>query len=85
MIDSCKSHAELTQEFHLIPDPATAISEWCIVRQRFQTQRCSERQDAYMKATDELSQAISQWQFLNPALAEQFGIWFQSHAEDWAL
>jgi hypothetical protein len=37
--------------------------------------------DDYMKATDELGQAISQWQSEQPELAEQFRLWFKSHWE----
>jgi hypothetical protein len=70
---------EQTQDAHFSPSLDAAIAAWNSAQGKFQMQRCSEHQDAYMKTSDELGQAISQWQLSNPALAEQFAMWFDSH------
>jgi hypothetical protein len=82
MTDRCKDHAELTQEFHLAPNLATAISEWDTARHGFQNGRGMEHQDAYCKATDELGQAISRWRFEQPELFEQFKFRYEGHGSD---
>jgi hypothetical protein len=71
----------LTQDVYFSPSLDAAIAAWDAVRKRFQTQRCKEHQDAYVKATDELGQSISLWALSNPALAEQFALWFDSHPD----
>ena len=74
-----KHQNEQTQVAYLSPSLDAAIAAWDAARKRFQTQRCKEHQDAYVKATDELGQSISLWALSNPALAEQFALWFDSH------
>ena len=79
MNKKAKQQTELTQDAHFSPSLDAAIAAWYAARQRFQTETCRNNLDAYMKVTDELGQAIAAWQLLNPALAEQFAMWFDSH------
>jgi hypothetical protein len=72
---------EQTQDAHFSPSLDAAIAAWNTAQRKFQTQRCIEHQDAYMKTTDELGQSISLWALSNPALAEQFALWFDSHPD----
>ncbi len=61
----------------------TAIATWDAARLAFQHERCKQYQDEYMRASDELGQAIGSWARSEPELAYQFGLWFQSHEADW--
>jgi hypothetical protein len=65
---------EQTQDVRFSPTLDAAIAAWKKVRREFENERSKNRQDAYMKATDELGQSISQSGLSNSALAEQVGL-----------
>jgi hypothetical protein len=72
-------HNEERHDVRFSPTLDAAIAAWKKTRHEFENERSKNHQDTYMKATDELGQAISQWQGEQPELAEQFGSWFESH------
>jgi hypothetical protein len=56
-----------------------AIFIWSEARSACQHKLGEHYLDDYMKATDELGQAVGCWATEQPALAEQFRLWFNSH------
>jgi transposase len=74
-----KQQSEQTQDVRISPSLDTAIAAWIAARHSFQSEPLKHNKNAYMEATDELGQAISQWQDEQPELAEQFALFFASH------
>jgi len=81
MSDRCEGCTGLTQEFQLFPDLPNAISEWYEARHRFPDDPHRQYQDAYMKATDELGQALSLWKADRPGLFQQLRLWLYPEDE----
>ena len=69
-----KQQTDLTHDVHFPPSLVAAIAAWRNAQREFENERSKNRQDAYMKATDELGQSISQSGLSNSALAEQVGL-----------
>jgi len=65
---------EERHDVHFSPDLDAAIAAWKNARREFENERSKNHQDAYVKATDELGQSISQSGLSNSALAEQVGL-----------
>ncbi len=76
MKSKCRLQIDLTQDVHFTPNLDAAIATWKKARHEFENERSKNHQDAYMKATDELGQAISPSGLLNSALTEQVGLDF---------
>jgi hypothetical protein len=76
---------ELTMDVCLSPGLEVAIRNWRKARLAFQDRREKENQDCYMLRSDELGLAIGSWVRTEPELGYQFGLWFKSHEEDWAI
>ena len=64
----------LTPDDHFSPNLDAAIAAWKNAQREFENEWSKNHQDAYMKATDELGQSISQSGLSNSALAEQVGL-----------
>jgi hypothetical protein len=73
MKQKCKQQP-LTQDAHISPTLHAAIAAWKNAQREFENERSKNHQDDYVKATDELGQAISQSGLSNSALAEQVGL-----------
>jgi hypothetical protein len=73
---------ELTQEVHLVPGLATAISAWYAARHRFQIEPKQQHQDVYDAATNELGLAFSERSAERPELFEQLRFWFAAYPEE---
>lgn len=80
-----ENQKEITGNMCFAPGLETAIATWYAARSAFQHERCKQYQDEYMRASDELGQAIGAWQTERPELAYQIGLWFLSHQECWTL
>jgi hypothetical protein len=77
---------EMTMGVCVSPGLEAAIENWQKARLAFQNNRTKENQDHYCKCCDELGQCIVFWATSEqPQLAYEFGNWFRSHEEDWAL
>jgi hypothetical protein len=63
-----------TQDTHFSPNLDAAIAVWKNAQREFENEWSKNHQDAYMKATDELGQAIAKSGLSNSALAEQVGL-----------
>jgi biotin-(acetyl-CoA carboxylase) ligase len=83
-----KKAMQLNEEKHDVrfsPTLDAAIAAWEKARHEFENERSKNHQDAYVKATDELGQAIAGWQGEQSELAGQFGLWFESHQGAWSV
>jgi hypothetical protein len=58
-----------------------AIFIWNEARSACQHRLGEHHQADYARACDELGQAVGYWAAEQPALAEQFQLWFESHRE----
>jgi len=77
MKQKCKLQP-LTQDVHFSPGLDVAIAAWKKAGHEFENERSNNHQDAYMKATDELGQAISAWVAEQPEVADEFATWFDA-------
>jgi hypothetical protein len=73
MKQKCKQHPP-TQDIRFTPNLDAAIAAWKNAQREFENERSKNHQDAYMKAADELGQAIAKSGLSNSALAEQVGL-----------
>ena len=73
---------ELMLDAYLVPSLDSAAQTWYEARQRFQNEAGREQRDAYMKATDELGHAFSEWSAQLPEFFEQLRLWLDSHPKD---
>jgi len=69
-----KQQTDLTHDVHFPPSLVAAIAAWRNAQREFENERSKNHQDAYVKATDELGQSISQSGLSTSALAEQDGL-----------
>lgn len=78
MKEQSKQQPDPTKNVHFLPTLDAAIAVWETSRQAFQNEAGKEVRCAYMKATDELGQAISAWAAEQPEVADEFATWFDA-------
>ena len=76
---------EMTMDVCLSPSLESAIRNWQVARLALQYNPGKDNLDNYMLRCDELGQSIGSWAASETELAFEFGNWFRSHEEDWAL
>ena len=69
----------LALEDWIVPSLRKAIVNWHIARQTVENEPGREQRDSYCAATQALGESLREWQAANPALAEQFRLFFIAH------
>ena len=82
MSDDQHQNKELRMDSCFTPSLESAARTWYAARHRYEIEPGKPNRDAYCKATDELWQSISAWQFEQPELFEQLKLWFAAHQDD---
>ena len=82
MSDDQNQNNDLRTDSCFTPSLESATTAWYEARRLYESQPDRGHQNAYCKATNELGQSISAWQFAQPELFEQLKLWFAAHQDD---